>query len=86
VNRPGFEDAPGLEKIEPGKNHRSDNSGADVVMASACVQLPSLPAIQRMEDMLGIRTVSTAVCTTRLMLDHLGLDPEVPDAGALLAA
>lgn len=64
---------------------RLNTAGADVVVASACVQMPSLPAIQRMEDMLGIRTVSTAVCTTRLMLDHLGLDPVVPDAGALLA-
>ncbi|WP_342133530.1 maleate cis-trans isomerase family protein [Hydrogenophaga sp. OTU3427] len=65
---------------------RLNTSGADVVVASACVQMPSLPAIQRMQDMLGIRTVSTAVCTARRMLDHLGLDPVVPDAGALLAA
>lgn len=64
---------------------RLDTRGADVVVASACVQMPSLPAIQRIEDMLGIRTVSTAVCTTRRMLDHLGLEPVVPGAGALLA-
>jgi maleate isomerase len=64
---------------------RLDTSGADVVVASACVQMPSLPAIQRIEDKLGIRTVSTAVCTARRMLDHLGLEPVVPDAGALLA-
>ena len=37
-----------------------NTEGADVVVASACVQMPSLPAIQRIEDMLGIRTVSTA--------------------------
>jgi len=55
------------------------------VVASACVQMPSLPAIQRIEDMLGIRTVSTAVCTVRRMLDHLGLEPIVPGAGALLS-
>ena len=64
---------------------RLDTRGADVVVASACVQMPSLPAIQRIEEMLGIRTVSTAVCTTRRMLDHLGLEPVVPGAGALLA-
>lgn len=62
-----------------------NTEGADVVVASACVQMPSLPAIQRIEDMLGIRTVSTAVCTVRRMLDHLNLEPIVPGAGALLA-
>lgn len=64
---------------------RLNTTGADVVVASACVQMPSLPAVQRIEDMLGIRTVSTAVCTTRRMLDHLGLEPVVPNAGALLS-
>jgi maleate isomerase len=64
---------------------RLDTDGVDVVVASACVQMQSLPAIQRIEDMLGIRTVSTAVCTVRGMLDRLGLDPVVPSAGALLA-
>ena len=64
---------------------RLDTSGVDVVVASACVQMPSLPAIQRIEDRLGIRTVSTAVCTARGMLDRLGLVPVAPGAGALLA-
>ncbi len=40
----------------------------------------------RAEDMLGIRTVSTAVCTVRRMLDHLGLEPVSPGAGALLSS
>jgi maleate isomerase len=62
-----------------------NTGGADVVVASACVQMPSLPAIQRIEDMLGIRTVSTAVCTVRGMLDRLNLEPIVPGAGALLS-
>ncbi|HEX7914000.1 MAG TPA: Asp/Glu racemase [Paraburkholderia sp.] len=62
-----------------------NTEGADVVVASACVQMPSLPAIQRIEDMLGIPTVSTAVSTVRRMLDHLNLEPIVPGAGALLA-
>lgn len=64
---------------------RLNTDGADVVVASACVQMPSLPAIQRIEDMLGIRTVSTAVCTARGMLDRLKLEPVVPQAGALLS-
>jgi maleate isomerase len=64
---------------------RLNTQGADVVVASACVQMPSLPAIPRIEDMLGIPTVSTAVCTVRSILDRLGLEPIAPGAGALLS-
>lgn len=62
-----------------------NTKGADVVVASACVQMPSLPALRPIEEMLGIPTVSTAACTVRGMLDRLNLPPVVPDAGALLA-
>jgi maleate isomerase len=72
-----------LQLIEDVK--RLNTKGADVVVASVCVQMPSLAAIPHIEDMLGIRTVSTAICTTRSMLDRLGLEPIVPSAGALLA-
>jgi maleate isomerase len=65
---------------------RLNTHGVDVDVASARVQMPSLPAIQRIEDMLGVPTVSTAVCTSRGMLDRLKLEPIVPGAGALLAA
>jgi maleate isomerase len=66
---------------------RLDTRGVDVVVASACVQMPSLPAIQAHRGCkLGIRTVSTAVCTVRGMLDPAwGFEPVVPGAGALLA-
>jgi maleate isomerase len=64
---------------------RLNTQGADVIVASACVQMPSLPAIQAIEDMMGIPTVSTAVCTVRRMLDHLNLDAIVPNAGSLLS-
>jgi maleate isomerase len=72
-----------LQLIEDVK--RLNTKGADVVVASACVQMPSLAAIPHIEDMLGIPTVSTAVCTTRSMLDRLELEPIAPAAGALLA-
>ncbi len=62
-----------------------DLSGVDAVVLSACVQMPSLAAIQVVEDRLGLPVVSTAVCTVRGMLDRLGLDPVVPGAGALLS-
>jgi maleate isomerase len=64
---------------------RLDTRRADVIVASACVQMPSLPAVQRIQDATGIPTVSTAVCTVRRMLEHLDLAPVVPGAGALLA-
>ena len=64
---------------------RLDLAGVDAVVLSACVQMPSLPAIQMVEDRLGLSVVSTAVCTVRGILDRLGLDAVVPGAGALLS-
>jgi maleate isomerase len=64
---------------------RLNTDGVDVVVLSACVQMQSLPVIQQVEDRLGIPVTSTAVCTVRRMLDHLGLEPVVPGAGALLS-
>ena len=61
-----------------------DRGGIDVFVASACVQMPSLPIIQRLEDRIGVPVVSAAVCTTHQMLDRLGLERRLPDAGALL--
>ena len=64
---------------------RLNTANADVVVLSACVQMPSLPAIQIAQERLGLPVTSTAVSTVRQMLDHLGLAPVVPNAGALLA-
>ncbi|VVE16295.1 Asp/Glu racemase [Pandoraea iniqua] len=64
---------------------RLNTANVDAVVLSACVQMPSLPAIQVAQDALGLPVTSTAVSTVRQMLDHLGLAPVVPDAGALLA-
>lgn len=72
-----------LQLVEDVK--RLKTTGVDVVVLSACVQMPSLPSIHLVEDRLGIPVTSTAVCTTRRMLDHLRLDPVVPNAGALLS-
>lgn len=64
---------------------RLNTANVDVVVLSACVQMQSLPSIQIVEDYLGIPVTSTSVCTTRRMLDHLGLEAVVPNAGALLS-
>ena len=63
---------------------RLKTAGADVVVLSACVQMPSLPAIHAAQQQLGIPVISTAICTVRRMLDLLGQEPVVPNAGALL--
>lgn len=63
---------------------RLNTANADVVVLSACVQMPSLPAIQIAQDRLGIRVTSTAVCTARNMLDLLELPVEIPGFGAAL--
>lgn len=64
---------------------RLDTNGVDAVVLSACVQMPSLPAIQIVEDTLGLPVVSSAICTTFELLGKLGLEPMVPQAGSLLS-
>ena len=58
---------------------------ADVIVLSACVQMPSLPAIAKVEAMTGKPVVTASVATTYMMLKALGLEPVVPGAGALLS-
>src|SRR5690625_1880819 len=60
-----------LQLIEDVK--RLNTKNVDAVVLSACVQMPSLAAVQQVEGALGIPVTSTAICTTRRMLDHLGL-------------
>ena len=60
---------------------RIDTSGVDAIVLSACVQMPSLAAIQIVEDALGVPVISSAVATAWQMLKALDLEPIVPDAG-----
>ncbi len=64
---------------------RLNLAGIDALVLSACVQMPSLPSIQKVEDVIGLPVVSAAVCTTYQMLARLGLETRVPGAGALLS-
>lgn len=64
---------------------RLDTSGVDAVVLSACVQMPSLESIQRVEDALGLPVVTAAAATVYAMLKQLDLERRVPDAGALLS-
>lgn len=62
-----------------------NTEGADAVVLSACVQMPSLPAIQIVEDELNLPVLSAGTATVYQILKNLGLDPVVPNAGSLLA-
>lgn len=59
--------------------------GADAIVASACVQMPSLASVPLIEAASGLPVVSSSVCTTYALLKSLGLKPEAPGAGALLS-
>lgn len=58
---------------------------ADVLVLSACVQMPSLPAIQAVEDAYGKPVISAATATAWSILTDLGLPAEAPEAGSLLS-
>ena len=75
-----------LDPADLREHHRRlDLTGADALVLSACVQMPSLPAIEPVQDEIGIPVLSAATATTHRILTELGLDPRVPGAGALLA-
>jgi maleate isomerase len=53
---------------------RLNLQGVDAIVASACVQMPSLAAIEAMERRYDLPVVSSAVCTTFQMLEKLGVE------------
>jgi maleate isomerase len=64
---------------------RLDLTGCDALVLSACVQMPSLPAIDPVERACGLPVLSAATATAHAMLDALGLPARIPRAGQLLA-
>ncbi len=68
----------------PGYVSKLDLSGVDGIILSACVQMPSLPAVQRVQDTTGLPVVTAATATTREILLSLGLPATLPNAGAAL--
>lgn len=67
-----------------GHADRLDLGDAQGVVISACVQMPSLAAVQVVQDRLGVPVLSAATATAYEILEALGLDPVVADGGALL--
>ncbi|BBU97739.1 maleate cis-trans isomerase family protein [Providencia hangzhouensis] len=61
------------------------NTQVDAIVASACVQMPSLPSIQLIEDRVGLPVLSSSVATTYMMLKKLGLETRVDGFGSLLS-
>lgn len=57
----------------------------DVVVLSACVQMPSLSAIAPVEHRLGVPVISAATATIYQTLRRLGLSTHVPGGGHLLS-
>jgi maleate isomerase len=58
--------------------------GVDVLIASACVQMPSLPALEELEAELALPVISAATATAAELLDALGLPRRIPGAGRRL--
>ncbi|PAU75179.1 maleate cis-trans isomerase family protein [Halomonas salipaludis] len=62
-----------------------DYGDVDAIVLSACVQMPSLAAVPKVEALTGKPVVTAAIATTYAMLKALDLEPVVPGAGALLS-
>ena len=58
---------------------------ADVVVLSACVQMPSLPVVPLVEAQTRKPVVTAAIATTYALLKALDLETIVPGAGSLLS-
>ncbi|CAM4220122.1 Asp/Glu racemase [Kerstersia similis] len=69
----------------PGIVAEMDTSDVDAIVLSACVQMPSLPAVAMVEAQTGKPVLTAAIATTYAMLKGLGLEAVVPGAGALLS-
>ena len=69
----------------PGIVAQMNTRDVDAIVLSACVQMPSLPAVAKVEAMTGKPVITAAAATTYAMLKALKLEPVVPGAGALLS-
>lgn len=69
----------------PGIVAEMETEGVDAVVLSACVQMPSLPAVSTVEAQVGKPVLTAAIATTWQMLKELNLDTRVPGGGTLLS-
>jgi maleate isomerase len=74
-----------LDPMAPrGHARELDLKGAEGVVLSACVQMPSLPAIAPAQEELGLPVLSAATATAYELITALGADPKISGAGAML--
>lgn len=69
----------------PGIIAQMDTRSVDAIVLSACVQMPSLGAVPKVEALTGKPVLTAAIATTYAMLKALNLEPVVPGGGALLS-
>ncbi|WP_421831791.1 maleate cis-trans isomerase family protein [Limnobacter sp.] len=75
-----------LNPLAPVEHTKKLNTAnVDAIVASACVQMPSLASIQQIEDRAGMPVLSSSVATTYMMLKKLGLKTYAPGFGSLLS-
>ena len=61
-----------------------DLDGCDALVLSACVQMPSLPVLEQVEQEVELPVLSAATATAWAVLTALGVEPSVPGGGELL--
>lgn len=69
----------------PGIIAQMDTRSVDAIVLSACVQMPSLGAVPKVEALTGKPVLTAAIATTYAMLKAMNLEPVVPGGGALLS-
>jgi maleate isomerase len=69
----------------PGIVAQMNFKDVDAIVLSACVQMPSLPAVATVEALTGKPVITAAIATTYALLKELKLKTIVPGAGALLS-
>lgn len=76
-------------RLDPGNlvghARRLELDGAEAVVLSACVQMPSLAALPAASEALGLPVLSAAAATAAEILQLLGEEPLVAGGGAALA-
>lgn len=73
---------PGERVLEAARTVSLD--GAEALVLSACVQMPSLDLIEQVEQETGLPVLTAATSTAYGLMRLLGLPTRVPSAGALL--
>lgn len=69
----------------PGIVATMNTKDVDAVVLSACVQMPSLPVVEKVEAMTGKPVITAAIATTYALLKELDLEAVVPGGGTLLS-